>query len=203
MKRIVCFGDSNTWGYDAVTDGRYGKERWTRVLMELLGDDYEVIEEGLCGRTTVFRDPLNEGMSGLDYLYPCLMGHSLFDTLVVMLGTNDCKERYSATPKNIADGMKRLVEKAKILPVWTGEPDILIVAPSPIRPECEQSFVGGEMGKSSARSYGLAEQYRICAELTGCRFFDASEASVNQLDYMHLDVAGHKYLAEKIAELVK
>lgn len=203
MKRIVCFGDSNTWGYDAVTDGRYGEVRWTRVLMEMLGKDYEIIEEGLSGRTTVFRDPLNEGMSGLDYLYPCLMSHAPFDTLVVMLGTNDCKERFNATPKNIADGMKRLVEKAKILPVWKGEADILIVAPSPIRPECEQSFVGGEMGISSEKSYKLAEAYRACAELTGCRFFDAAQASVNQIDYMHLDEAGHGYLAGQIAGLVK
>ncbi|MCC8065588.1 MAG: GDSL-type esterase/lipase family protein, partial [Clostridiales bacterium] len=138
MKRIVCFGDSNTWGYDAVTDGRYGECRWTRVLGSLLGDGYEIIEEGLCGRTTVFDDPLNEGMNGLSYLYPCLMSHSLFDSLVIMLGTNDCKERYSATPQNIADGLKRLAEKAKLLPVWKEKPDIILVVPAAIRPQCEQ-----------------------------------------------------------------
>lgn len=113
-KRIVCYGDSNTWGYDAVTDGRFPEEvRWTGKLQELLGEEYCIIEEGLCGRTTVFEDPLNEGLNGLTYLYPCLMSHGPLDLLVIMLGTNDSKERFSATPKNIADGMKRLVKKQK------------------------------------------------------------------------------------------
>lgn len=72
-KRILCYGDSNTWGYDAFTDGRFPDEvRWTGQLASFLGQEYTVIEEGLCGRTTVFEDPLNEGMSGLSYLYPCI-----------------------------------------------------------------------------------------------------------------------------------
>lgn len=204
MKRILCYGDSNTWGYDAETDGRFDeKHRWTRILQELLGGEYEIIEEGLCGRTTVFEDPLNEGLNGLQYLYPCLMSHAPLDTMVVMLGTNDSKERFSATPKDIADGMKRLVEKAKILLVWKNGPDIIIVASTPIRIECESSPVGGEMGKSSERSYGLAKTFRECAEQTGCRFLDASEATVNTIDYMHLDIAGHKYLAEKLSSLLR
>ncbi len=202
MKRIVCYGDSNTWGYDAVTDGRYQDCRWTRILARLLGEEYEIIEEGLCGRTTVFEDPLNEGMNGLTYLSPCLMSHSLFDTLVVMLGTNDCKERYSATPKNIADGMKRLVEKAVSLPVWIGEPDILLVAPPRIRPECETSFVAGEMGKCAEKSTFLASEYKILAGLSGCRFLDASSVAVNDLDHMHLNEEGHRDLAEWVAGYV-
>ena len=102
-------GDSNTWGYDAETNGRFPDDvRWTGRLSERLGDSYTVIEEGLSGRTTVFEDPLNEGMSALQYLYPCLMSHAPLDYMIVMLGTNDCKERFSATAKNIADGMKRL-----------------------------------------------------------------------------------------------
>ena len=61
-KHILCFGDSNTWGYCAQTNERYAdNERWTQVLQKLLGSDWMLIEEGLCGRTTVFEDPLNEG----------------------------------------------------------------------------------------------------------------------------------------------
>ena len=84
-KRIVCYGDSNTWGYDAITDGRFPDEvRWTGKLQEKLGAEYTVIEEGLCGRTAVFEDPLNEGLNGLPYLYPCLMSHGPIDYLVIM-----------------------------------------------------------------------------------------------------------------------
>ena len=94
-KHIVCFGDSNTHGYCAMNDGRFDEnERWTCFLQKNLGEDYLVLEEGLSGRTTCFNDPLFEGLSGLDYIYPCLMSHEPVDLLVIMLGTNDTKERF-------------------------------------------------------------------------------------------------------------
>lgn len=201
MKRVLCFGDSNTYGYNAITDGRFDENtRWTQVLQKLAGPEYTIIEEGLSGRTTCYRDPINEGMAGLDYLYPCLMSHGPFDTLIIMLGTNDCKERFSATPKNIADGMKRLVEKAKILPVWTEKPDILVIAPPPIQKGCETSWVAGEMGICSDKSYHLAEEYKAMTELEQVRFLDASPVDMNTIDYMHLSAKGHEQLAQMIWE---
>lgn len=107
MKRhIVCLGDSNTHGYCAdpadCADGsllRFMKsERWTCRLQASLGEDFLVLEEGLPGRTTVFDDPVEESLSALPYLYPCLMSHAPVSLLVVMLGTNDTKERLGATP---------------------------------------------------------------------------------------------------------
>lgn len=102
MKRhIVCLGDSNTHGYCAdpadCADGslrRFNEsERWTCRLQAALGEDFLVLEEGLPGRTTVFDDPVEESLSALPYLYPCLMSHAPVSLLVVMLGTNDTKER--------------------------------------------------------------------------------------------------------------
>lgn len=96
-KHIVCFGDSNTHGYCAMNDGRFDEnERWTCLLQKELGEDYLILEEGLSGRTTCFNDPLFEGLSGLDYIYPCLMSHEPVDLLIIMLGTNDTKERFGA-----------------------------------------------------------------------------------------------------------
>lgn len=120
-----------------------------------LGEEYTVIEEGLCGRTAVFDDPLNEGMNGLAYLNPCLMSHSPIDYLIIMLGTNDCKERFSATPKNIADGMKRLIMKAKHTDAWRENQQILLLAPGPIEKACETSPVAGrwEYAVKSRRSW--------------------------------------------------
>jgi hypothetical protein len=57
MPVIVAFGDSNTWGYDPATGGRFPRaQRWTNVLQRELGADFEVIAEGLNGRTTVHDD---------------------------------------------------------------------------------------------------------------------------------------------------
>lgn len=204
-KRIVCYGDSNTWGYDALTGGRFPEEiRWTARLGALLGSGYTVIEEGLCGRTTVFDDPLNEGLNGLACLHPCLTSQAPIDYLILMLGTNDCKERFLATPRNIADGMKRLIEKAKQTPAWAGPPNILVVAPAPIEKACEQSIVAGEMGICSEKSMHLKEEYKRCAQETGCAYFDAGTiVNMNQIDYMHFDAQSHRAFADQLAELVR
>ena len=136
-KHIVCFGDSNTHGYCADpndtadhTDRFTEDERWTCLLQKALGEDYLVLEEGLSGRTTVFRDPLHECMSGLDVIYSTLMSHEPVDLLIIMLGTNDTKERFYASPACIGIGMERLAIKAETVGAWRGgRPNILIVAP--------------------------------------------------------------------------
>lgn len=136
MKRhIVCFGDSNTHGYCAETGGRFGEdERWCCLLQEKLGDGFLVIEEGLSGRTTCFEDPIHESLSGLDYIYPCLMSHEPVDLLVIMLGTNDTKERFGSSAACIALGLKRLIAKAvATTDCWRdGKASILIVVPQNI-----------------------------------------------------------------------
>ena len=141
-KHILCLGDSNTHGYCAdpadCADGgiRFNEdERWTCLLQKALGEDYLVTEEGLSGRTTVFVDPLHESMDALSVAYPLLKSHENIDLLIVMLGTNDTKERFGANATCIGLGMDRLVRKAMSVDCWgSHEPNILIVAPPPSSP---------------------------------------------------------------------
>lgn len=204
-KRIVCFGDSNTWGYDVVSNGRFDKDiRYTGVLQSELKDEYIVVEEGLCGRTTVFDDPLNDGLSGLKYLTPCLQTNSKLDWLTIMLGTNDSKERFSATPQNIADGVRRLVKLAKSLDVWLSKPKIIIITPPPLEKGCEIAIFAGEMGRCSEKSYKLAKLYEAHAKEEGCYYLNAGDfCNMNDIDYMHLNAESHMKLAEKICEIIK
>jgi len=212
-KHIVCLGDSNTHGYCAdpkdCADGgiRFNEsERWTRLLQEKLGEDFLVVEEGLSGRTTVFRDPLTEGLAALDYVTPCLKSHEPVDLLIIMLGTNDTKDRFGVNAECIALGMARLVKKAKDTDCWKdGRSNILVIAPPAIGSEMLTSPIAGVMGKDCVeKSRELAREYRIQCELLGVHFLDAGEAGCefNQVDYMHLTRKGHGTLAEKLAELV-
>lgn len=91
MKQILCFGDSNTWGLIPKTGERFPWGiRWTSILSEKLGQDkYHVVEEGLCGRTTVFDDPLRDGRCGVKVLPTLLESHDPIDLSIIMLGTND------------------------------------------------------------------------------------------------------------------
>lgn len=210
MKRhIVCYGDSNTHGYQAANNGRFDEEeRWTCLLQKNLGEEYQVMEEGLSGRTTCFDDPLFEGLSGLDYLYPCLMSHEPVDLLVIMLGTNDTKERFGASAACIALGLKRLIDKAiATKDCWRGgKPNILVVTPQNIGREYAETEVGSTMGRGCAeKSEGLAVEYRKIAELTGCHYLDANEvvsAPPNDIDFMHLTGEGHAQLAKALADRI-
>ena len=209
-KHIVCFGDSNTHGCCAdpadTADGgeRFNEEeRWTCLLQEKLGKEYLVLEEGLNGRTTVFEDPTGEGRKGIDSIYSCLVTHKPVDLLIIMLGTNDTKERFSANDFTIERGMERLITKAKGLPVWAGgKPNILLIAPPSIKPEVVL-LRGAFNAKSVETSRKLASAYEALAQRQNCAFLNAEGIGIfNDIDCLHLTSQGHKNMAEAIAKKV-
>lgn len=207
-KHIVCFGDSNTHGYRAADNGRYDEqERFTCLLQRQLGDRYLIIEEGLSGRTTCFPDPIHEGLSGLDYIYPCLMSHEPVDLLIIMLGTNDTKERFGSSAACIALGLKRLIAKAiSVTDAWrAGRPNILVVTPKNIDKRYESTNVGKTMGMGCAeKSEGLAEEFKSIAALMGCHYLDANTVVTeqNHIDFMHLTKEGHQELADALLSFI-
>ena len=212
-KHVLCFGDSNTHGYCAdpadCADGgvRFAEEqRWTQLLQADLGQDYLVIEEGLSGRTTCFDDPIHEGLNGLDYIYPCLKSHEAIDLLIIMLGTNDTKDRFYASAACIGLGMARLVNKAKSTDCWGGKtPNILVIAPPPIGEGMLTSSVAATMGQLCVeKSRQLADSYREQCELLNVSFLDAGAigCEFNTVDFMHLTSRGHRTLAEALTKLI-
>lgn len=207
-KRILCYGDSNTWGY-ITTGGRYDEHtRWPMRMAELLGGDYAVIEEGFNGRTCVFDDPVEGGFkSGVSYLPPCLMTHNPLDAVVIMLGTNDTKRRFGMTPMTIGQGMMQLVRTTKLYGM-DGEgnpPHIIITAPPPILDNLMEARHGECFGEQSiAVSRGLAAEYLRVSKLLRVDFFDAAPfAEVSPLDAVHMTAEGHRRLAMAMAEKIR
>lgn len=208
-KTIVCFGDSNTHGYNSVTGGRFDEtERFPCLLEQYLGEDYLVREEGISGRTTVFEDPLFEGISGLSSIFFSMMAHEPVSLLVIMLGTNDTKDRFSVSASNIAKGLERLTKKAmSITDAWAGEtPNILLIAPPPIEDDYSSTECGAMMGIHCAgKSRELAFYYQKTAELIGCHFLDAGAIPgmhMHPADYMHFTVESHDLLAKELAKII-
>ena len=206
-KHVVCFGDSNTHGYCAdpadCADGgiRFNEdERWTCLLQKALGNEYLVLEEGLGGRTTVFVDPLHESMDAVSVAYPILMSHEPVDLLIIMLGTNDTKERFAANAPAIAVGMERLIKKCKSVECWSDRgPNILVICPPPLG----DGFHDEVMGKGCVeKSKALAPYRKAVADRNGVHFLDAKDCEFNPVDFTHLTKKGHSQLAAKLAELV-
>lgn len=217
-KRIVCLGDSNTHGYcgdpadfsgeKRITgEMRFGDdERWPRLLGKILGEGYNVIEEGLNGRTTVFEDPFRTGLTAAGYVTPCLMSHRPVSLLIVMLGTNDLKAWYGATAERITAGMEYVVRRALEANCWTEKgPNVLVVAPPPVRAGYENSESYFEMGRDAReKSLLLSKLYAPSAARLGCAFFDSAPyAEINAVDYIHMTRAGCRAFAEALAPEVK
>jgi lysophospholipase L1-like esterase len=170
-----------------------------------LGDRFEVIEEGLNGRATLWDSPLAPHRNGRDYLAPCLLSHVPVDLVIIMLGTNDLKAIYGVGAPEIASAAGVLVGLA--LQSLSGPagatPGVLLVAPVPLGPATERSEIWG-FGAAVENSRRLASMYRVVAEEKGVAYLDAgSVASVSPLDGVHLDAPAHAAVGRAMAEAVR
>ena len=206
-KRILCFGDSNTWGAIPGEDGRFPDDvRWTGVMSVALGDGYTVIEEGYNGRTTVFDDPVEGRLSGITYFKPCVESHSPLDLVIVMLGTNDLKTRFASDAVSIAYGLKNYTDVMKTASLHGSVPVFLAVSPILVDPAYKNDPLFGDCFGPDAdrRSIGFAKAYGEFAAENGVEFFDAAlAAKASGIDGIHLDAAGHKALGTALAAKVR
>ena len=199
MKQILCFGDSNTYGLIPATKDRYDwNTRWTGILSKKIEKNgYRVVEEGLCGRTTIFEDATRKGRKGANLLPIILETHKPIDTVVLMLGTNDCKTAYGATAEKIGSGIELLIKQIK-----DSDPDINIILVSPIElgeGVWEEGFDTEFNENSVVVSKQLPEVYRKIAERYDTDFVAASDyARPSSEDREHLNEFGHRKLAEAI-----
>lgn len=211
-KRILCFGDSLTWGWIPVAEGvptsRFPRDvRWTGVLGEQLGDGYEVIEEGLSARTTTADDPADPRLNGSTYLPACLASHLPLDLVILMLGTNDTKVNLGRTPFDIASGMGVLATQVLTSAGGVGTvypaPQVLIVAPPALadmpHPWFELVFEGGR-----EKSAELSRVYSALASFLKVPFFDAgSVISTDGVDGIHFTETNNHDLGVALAEQVR
>jgi lysophospholipase L1-like esterase len=206
MKTILCYGDSNTHGTIPGDDlNRFPyHQRWTGIMARQLGNEYLVVEEGLSGRTTVFEDPIEPHRNGRPYLMPCLMSHQPIDLVVLMLGTNDTKVRFSAPAIDIATGAGLLVDI--IQKSQTGfnmvAPQILLVAPPPLGKLTDYEEFFGVDSVAKSRKFGV--YYRQIAEQYGCHFLDGGTLlSASDKDGVHYELDVHARFGNAMAELIK
>lgn len=201
--KILCYRDSNTWGYIPGTDHqRFSKEeRWTGVLQRMLGDKFEIIEEGLNSRTLISVDKRKdkEGRSGAEYLLPCLDTHDPIDLVIIMLGTNELKTEYYRNPKEIGEifeeiFVKKIISRKSVCRNTT--PKLLIITPPLITKE-NPKFIGGK-----EKSEKLNDIYEDIAIRNECEFMGNEDWEVGE-DGVHLSRDGHRILASKLSMKIK
>jgi lysophospholipase L1-like esterase len=204
MKTVLCYGDSNTWGFDPAAQDRFPIEvRWTGVLARELGSGYRVIEEGLNGRTTIWDDPIEEWRNGKTYLLPCLWSHQPIDLIAIMLGTNDLKERFSVSAYDIAAGAGVLVNIALRSGAGPngGAPKVLLLAPPVVAKLTDYAEMFED---AEAKSKKFAQHYQRVAKQRGCHFIDTAQIVVSSnLDGIHLEADQHRKLGLAVAARVR
>ncbi len=198
--RILCIGDSNTWGFDPADRTRQDR-RWTRLLRTWLKED-EIIEEGCNGRTFAFEDPFTPGRCGLAALPTLLMSHDPIDLVIVMLGTNDLKVQFHANAAAIARGARSFVRTISDPNLYTyGVPSILIVSPILLHEKIEElEGPGGDFNsRSLEQSRLLSSHIQTVCEPYDIYFLDASRhACPSDIDGVHMEADSHEKLARAI-----
>lgn len=207
--KILCYGDSNTWGYISGSNHqRYGTdERWTRCLATLLGEDFEVIEEGLNSRTLISNDnrPGKEGKNGYEYLIPCIDTHDPIDLVIIMLGTNELKSVYNKKSKEIGDLFEEYFVKTILgrkSQVGDKYPRLLIVTPPIVNEKTPYCRANDKYLGATKKSAELDAIYREIAEKYKCNFV-SNQGLETGIDGVHLTKESHQKLAKKLSRELK
>ena len=208
MRTILCYGDSNTWGYDPRGGERFDrKSRWPMVLQELLnkeaGEEWLVVEEGLSGRTSCREDPIEGDRNGLRQLLPILESHAPIDIVAVMLGTNDLKLRFNPQAFDIAAGAQHVAMAAMASQTGPGKssPKALIICPPPVVESPVFAHIFGDCVELSKK---LPPLYRQLAGECGAAFLDAGLfIKTSPVDGIHFEIEEHRKLAAAIAGKIR
>lgn len=199
-KRILCFGDSLTFGSDHINNTRLDvAKRWTGILQKMLGDQFEIIEEGLGGRTTELDDPKHDGKNGLLYFKGAVASHIPLDLIVILIGTSDLKMRFNRTPQQIASSFEKYNEAIQsACDKWGFNiPKVLLVAPplvNEVQMPKEWGFDGAE-----EKSKQLAPEYEKVADKLGFDFLNLGPiVRVSEFDGTHLEDEENAKVAEAI-----
>jgi len=215
MKTILCYGDSNTWGYvpgsmnlEKMEVARYPFDvRWTGRLQKILGNDYLIIEEGLCGRTTnieAFPNVSGEIRSGKTYLPPCLFSHAPLDLVIIMLGVNDLQPAYNRSAQEAALGIAELIQiiQSTSYGVTMQLPPKILLIGYPLVDNRDDLFFGIFNG-----AFPKSKQFpSLCSEIAkryGCEYLDMSpHIQMSAIDGLHFDEKAHEKFANLLAEKI-
>lgn len=210
MKTILCFGDSNSWGFIPAQATRYDYDtRWPGVAAKILGEEYRLIEDSISGRTTVYEDPCVKCRCGLNNLGYSLLAHAPIDLLILALGGNDLK--FTDSDGSVR-GITRIIDMAlkadavfdAYSPIFPNGCKILLLGPPPFTTDIAEKRPGHALAQSADESARMAAKYRRLAEERQIAFLDETEyAAASPEDCIHFDPQSHARLGRAVAEKIK
>jgi len=202
MKTILCYGDSNTWGYCPQTKQRFDeKTRWTGVLHKTLSNEYRIIEEGLNGRTTIHNENDRPFRSGLELLPVLMESHAPIDLVIIMLGTNDLKKKFNSSIEEITKNIRALCQHIQSC-AYNRQVKTLLISPTHI---CEMKDEdANEFEGAIEKSHQFADHYQEVAIDLDMFFCNAAEiVETSKHDGIHWDADQHRLFAQYMKDQIR
>jgi len=202
MKKILCYGDSNTYGFNPETGGRFDKNsRWSGILSEILAPEFTVIEEGMNNRTGFFKNPEGIKQSGGEYLSIYLQNNHDIDICVLSLGTNDTQIFYNINKEIAKTSIQRLIND---LNEANPQVKIILIPPVKITPDILSSGFSILFSRNSlTKIEDIFPAFKESAIENNCYYFDFNEfAKPSKFDGLHYTAESHRIIAEKLAEFI-
>ena len=198
MKRILCFGDSNTWGY--IPNGHHTQydenTRFSMVLQKLLGSNYKIIENGLPGRCAINDDPTynDVNFNGSKIFLDVINDNLPIDYLILYIGSNDMKDFFSMNAEEVAKGIfdKYITPLAKISP----NTRIILISPKVINKPAFFGFI-----EAYNKSKDFDKYYLDIAKKSNTLFLSTNNLPVGD-DGLHLTKKAHLQLANELKDLI-
>ena len=201
MKNVLCYGDSNTFGYNSKDSSRYDENtRWTAILQNNLGTEYNVTNEGMPNRKGFVDNPDGTLFSAQKHFPEVLSKQDNVHILILAIGTNDLMFKYNITFDTVENGLNNLIKMAK-----QKTNNIIIIPPTILKESILNSFFGSMFDKTSiTKSKEVGKIYKEVADKNHCIYFDINEfVSPSDFDGLHYDEKSHKLIADKLTELIK
>jgi len=193
MKKILCFGDSNTYGYNPLNGHRYSASiRWTGILKSITAKDYEIIEGGCNNRTCFSDNPAGVEQTGYKIL-PSYLEQDL-DLVILTIGVNDLQKSYNPLLEDIETGIKNMV---MIVKKACPTAKILLASPSVLTTNVLSGGFASLFDRNSIeKSLHLAPIYEKVSKENDCYFLDLNHiARVCKRDGLHYDETSHRLIA--------
>lgn len=200
MKRILCFGDSNTYGYNPHNGNRYDKNtRWTGVLQKLAGENYEIVEAGGNNRTAFSDNPDGIQFTGYKLLPEYLKEN--YETIILAIGINDLQRCYNPTIEEFENGIRFFVS---IAAEQARGSNLILLSPSHINENILKSnfrFLFDEI--SIEKSKKITPIYEKIAKEYNCKLLDLNKlVNTSKIDGLHYEAEEHKKIAESVIKLI-
>ena len=214
-KRILIYGDSNSWGYLDDGNGERFQYRWPIEMANYLSNIFSVdlIEECLPARTTNLSDPvLGSSFNGEFTLEAILLSHQPIDHVLIMLGTNDLKARFNRNINDIVNAIIGLAKITRSTPAGRGgwfsddAPDVSIICPLVIGKKANDPSWdrADEWTGAYEKSLLLAYNLQKACNLAGINMIDGNEfGSSSENDPIHWDQKNHQRFGQKLAKAIQ